>query len=239
MSVRRGLLNWYREIGVDTPILIKKSRSRKNDRQIEVAAIAESASESRIIADNCQSLLELEQRIRAFEGCELKQGAKNTVFADGNPKAKLLLIGEAPGASEDEQGIPFCGQSGKLLDNILLAIGIKRLDVYITNTVFWRPPGNRRPTSIEIDTCRPFVEKHIALIRPELIILVGSTAVEALLNLKGAMHSLRGRTFSYSNRYLEQAINAVSIFHPSYLLRQPLKKKDMWMDIAKIKRQFL
>jgi uracil-DNA glycosylase family 4 len=239
MSVRRELLNWYKEMGVDAPILTKQGKSRKNNNQAEVAVIEESISETRVIADSCKSLAELEQMIRAFEGCELKQGAKNTVFADGNPNSKLLLIGEAPGANEDEQGIPFCGQSGKLLDNILLGIGIKRADVYITNTVFWRPPGNRRPTSVEIDMCRPFVEKHIALIKPELIILVGNTAVESLLNLKVAMHSLRGKVFSYSNRYLEQPINTVSIFHPSYLLRQLLKKKDMWMDIAKIKQQFL
>ncbi len=124
-------------------------------------------SASRQLADNAKTLAELEAAVRAFDGCAIKKTASKTVFCDGNPKAKVMIIGEAPGAQEDIQGIPFCGPSGKLLDAMLAAIGLDRTSVYISNTVFWRPPGNRQPTPEETATCLPFVEKHIALVRPK------------------------------------------------------------------------
>lgn len=180
------------------------------------------------------TLAELEKMVRAFEGCALKKTAKNTVFADGSLGAKIMFIGEAPGANEDAQGIPFCGQSGKLLDNIIRSIGLARKDVYITNTVFWRPPANRRPTAEEIKICRPFVEKHIALVNPKLIVLVGSTAVESLLTNQINMHQLRHGFYDYTNEYLSSPIKTAVIFHPSYLLRQPYKKKLMWHDMHRL-----
>lgn len=185
----------------------------------------------------CNSLEELKVLLDKYERCELKKSAQNTVFSDGNPKSDIMLIGEAPGATEDEQGIPFCGQSGKLLDNILAAIGLYRnQNVYITNTVFWRPPANRKPTVEEIEMCRPFVQKHIALIQPKLILLVGSTAVESLLSMNTPITKLRGTYFDYTNEFLNgQTIRTTAIFHPSYLLRQPAHKKTMWFDILKIK----
>ena len=142
-----------------------------------------------------------------------------------------MLIGEAPGASEDEQGIPFCGQSGKLLNNILLSLGIKREDVYITNSVFWRPPGNRRPTPLELNKCRPFLEKHIQIINPKIILLVGSTALESVMQTYDSISKVRQKLFYYKNQFLKDKIKLMVIYHPSYLLRQPQKKKEMWHDI--------
>jgi uracil-DNA glycosylase family 4 len=187
--------------------------------------------------DLCNSLEDLRKLVENFDGCELKKSAQNTVFADGNPSSQIMFIGEAPGANEDEQGIPFCGQSGKLLDNIIAAIGLTReKNAYITNTVFWRPPANRKPTNEEIAMCRPFVKKHIALIKPKLIILVGSTAVESLLEIDTPITKLRGTYFDYTNEFLGgKTIRTTAIFHPSYLLRQPAHKKTMWFDILKIK----
>jgi len=238
--MKDNLIKWYEEIGAEDIFSEKPiNRLSSSSKSKEQLKKADNDPLSRKLADNCKTLSELEQAVRNFNGCAIKKGARNTVFADGNPKSPIMLIGEAPGASEDEQGIPFCGQSGKLLNNILLAIGIKRENAYITNTIFWRPPGNRRPTSEEIITCRPFVEKHVELINPKLIVLVGNTAVESLLDLKVAMHSLRGKYFDYNNRYLKAPIKTAVIFHPSYLLRQALKKKEMWIDIVKIKQKFL
>lgn len=191
---------------------------------------------SREMADSVHTLSDLEQAVRKYDACIIKKTAISTVFADGKPGAQIMFIGEAPGASEDKEGIPFCGQSGKLLNNILLSIALKREDVYITNTIFWRPPGNRRPTSDEIEMCRPFVEKHVALINPKVIILVGSTAVESLLGSKVSMHQLRDEFYEYHNSYLKQSIKTAVIFHPSYLLRQPSKKKLMWYDMLRIKQ---
>lgn len=203
--------------------------------QISQQSMQGKSQDSRAIADRVSTLEELYKEIRAFNGCELKLTAKNTVIFDGTPTADIMLIGEAPGASEDQMGIPFCGQSGKLLNNILLALNLKREQVYITNTIFWRPPANRRPTPQELEICRPFVEKHIALVNPKLILLVGSTAVEALLSSNSSMHSLRQGFTYYENRYLQgRKIPTTIIFHPSYLLRQPYKKKLMWQDILKI-----
>lgn len=187
--------------------------------------------------DLCSSLIELRTLVESFDGCDLKKSAINTVFSDGNPEADIMFIGEAPGASEDEQGIPFCGQSGKLLDNMMAAIGLTReKNAYITNTVFWRPPANRKPTAEEIGICRPFVKKHIALIKPKLIIMVGSTAVESLLSINTPITKLRGEYFEYTNEYMDNhTIRTTAIFHPSYLLRQPAHKKTMWFDLLKIK----
>ena len=196
------------------------------------AAIKEAQS----LADKAKTLAELEAAVRSFEGCALKKTANKTVFCDGNPKAEVMLIGEAPGANEDMEGIPFCGQSGKLMDEVFAAAGFNRKDnLYITNTVFWRPPGNRKPTPEELDICRPFVEKHIGLISPKVVILVGGTAVESILKSKGAVSSMRGKFYPYSNNYLSDPIKIMVTFHPSYLLRQPSQKKQAWQDVLFLK----
>lgn len=264
MTNKKILADWYKQIGCtevvsETPIdrfaeaqgIVNAQQSTSTPSpapHIKPGVVSPIAieSDSRQIADRCITLEDLREEVLKFQGCALKKTALKTVFADGNKDADLMLIGEAPGANEDAQGIPFCGQSGKLLDNIMLSIGISRENSYITNTVFWRPPGNRRPTPEELEICRPFVEKHIAFIKPKLIILVGSTAVEALLtNAENKtlssfnMSAARSKHYMYKNRYLQQDIYTAVIFHPSYLLRQPTKKKDMWLDIQQINKKYL
>lgn len=191
---------------------------------------------ARELANNCQTIAELEEAVRKFDGCAIKKTATRTVFADGNPQAQIMIIGEAPGAQEDIQGIPFCGASGKLLDKMLLAIGLDRNSVYISNTIFWRPPGNRQPTPEEIATCRPFVEKHIALVAPKLLILSGGTATNALLKKDQSISRLRGKLYDYTNNYLNSPVKTALMYHPSYLLRQPLAKKQAWQDLLMVEK---
>ena len=202
-----------------------------NEKQMDIIAKARS------IADKASNLAELKQSLLEFEDCKLKQFATNTVFADGVENSKIMFIGEAPGASEDLRGIPFCGESGELLDKMLASIGIYRnKNAYITNTVFWRPPANRAPTPEEINICRPFVEKHIALISPRLIVLVGNTAATSLLGQHEGITKIRKKHYSYTNKYLSAPIPTTAIFHPAYLLRQPLQKKSSWFDLIKIQQ---
>ena len=197
------------------------------------------AREARKIADGCTNFEELRAVVTNYKNLSICKTAQNTVFADGNPEADIMVIGEAPGANEDEEGIPFCGVSGKLLDKMLESIGLSRdKNIYITNSVFWRPPGNRRPTPEESNVCLPFVEKHIGLFKPKLIILVGSTAAIALLHTIDPITKLRQSFHSYQNRYLTKEVPVAIIFHPSYLLRQPKQKKTTWFDLLKIKATF-
>lgn len=192
---------------------------------------------ARKLADEADNLDTLKTMVENFDGCQLKKFATNTVFSDGVRNAKVLIMGEAPGANEDEQGRPFCGESGKLLDKMLESIGLSRTtNAYITNSVFWRPPANRRPTQEEIDICRPFVEKHIALINPDLIILVGAVAATSLLGKHEGISNLRQNTYFYNNEYLSQPIALRALFHPAYLLRQPSQKKSTWYDLIRIKQ---
>lgn len=190
---------------------------------------------ARELANEAKTLAELEEAVRGFDGCLLKRTATKTVFADGNPNAEVMLIGEAPGAQEDVQGIPFCGASGQLLDKMLASIGITRKEnTYISNTIFWRPAGNRQPTPEETAICLPFVEKHIALIAPKLLILSGGTAVRTMLGNETAISRLRGKFYEYQNEYLPAPIKTALIYHPSYLLRQPQYKKQAWQDLLMI-----
>lgn len=191
--------------------------------------------EARKLAGKCNTVDELKNAVKSFEGCEIKKTATNTVFSDGNQDAKIMLVGEAPGANEDLKGIPFCGASGMLLDKMLNAINLDRTKVYISNTVFWRPPGNRKPTNLELDMCRPFVEKHIALVSPQILVLVGGIACYSLLDHTKTISSLRGKFHTYTNQYLPNPITTVAIFHPAYLLRQPMQKRLAWEDLKKIK----
>lgn len=198
--------------------------------------LAEAVADARKAADKANTLKELEEAVRAFDGCALKKTANKTVFCDGNPEGRLMLIGEAPGANEDEQGIPFCGVSGTLLDNMLKSIGRDRTSAYITNTIFWRPPGNRKPTPEEMESCRPFLEKHIALVDPKLLILVGGSAVADILNTTESVSKLRLKMHSYTNQYLKKEIPTLVTFHPSYLLRQPSAKAQAWRDWLLVKK---
>lgn len=200
------------------------------------SSMAEAIAEARALADAATDLTALEAAVRGFNGCALKKTATNTVFAEGVPTSGVMFIGEAPGADEDRNGVPFCGVSGKLLDKMLSFIGLIRAEnFYITNTLFWRPPGNRQPTTEELEICRPFVEKHIALVNPKMLVLVGGTATKAMLNDTRGITRLRGQKFSYRNGYLSADIPVHVIYHPSYLLRQPIAKKQAWADLLALK----
>jgi DNA polymerase len=177
------------------------------------------------------TLESLHAAIRAFEGCTLKAHAQNTVIGDGHPTSGIVLIGEAPGAQEDAQGKPFVGRSGQLLDKLLAEIGLDRTKVYITNTVFWRPPDNRTPTALEVAACRPFLDRHLSLLNPKLLLLVGGTAAKTVLNTTAPLSTLRHRWHPMSNPYLPNPIPALAVFHPAYLLRNPSASRDMREDL--------
>ncbi len=181
------------------------------------------------------SLEDLRAFVDTFAGCDLKATAQTTVFSDGDPQSRVMLVGEAPGAEEDRQGKPFVGRSGQLLDQMLAAIGLDRNHVYIANIVPWRPPGNRVPTPAEIAACLPLIEKHIALVSPAVLVLLGNTAVRALLRSKEGITRMRGKPHVYQNPYVSGPIKTIVTFHPAYLLRSPLQKRGAWHDFLKLK----
>ncbi len=192
-------------------------------------------ADARQAAAAATTLEALRDAIAAIEGCALKQTAKNTVFADGNPHAPIMVVGEAPGADEDRLGKPFVGVSGQLLDRLLAAIGLDRTTFYITNILPWRPPGNRSPTAAEIATCMPFVERHIALVKPKVLVFAGGVSAKALLNTSEGIMRLRGRWFEYRPDKTRPAIAAMPTFHPAYLLRSPEQKREAWRDMLAIR----
>jgi len=188
-------------------------------------------------AQAANSVEELRRILLAFDGCALKRTATNLVFTDGNPQAPMLFVGEAPGAEEDRQGLPFVGPSGRLLDKMLESIGLDRSRVLISNTVFWRPPGNRTPTSQETAVCMPFLERLIELVDPRILVALGGPAAKAVLAQTTGVGRLRGKWFSYSTARLVRPIAATAMFHPAYLLRSPGQKRDTWRDLLEIKRR--
>ncbi|MFD0387839.1 uracil-DNA glycosylase [Tistrella bauzanensis] len=188
------------------------------------------ATSARAHAAAARTLAELEAALHEFEGCALKATASHTVFADGNPEADLMLVGEAPGAEEDRRGLPFVGASGQLLDRMLAAIGRDRGQVYITNVLPWRPPGNRTPSPAEIAACLPFALRHIALVRPRLVVAVGGVSAKALLDRPEGITRLRGRSTELMIDGLDQPVPVFATFHPAYLLRQPAQKRLAWTD---------
>jgi DNA polymerase len=198
---------------------------------------AASVASARALAESATTVAELEEAVRRFDGCALKATATNTVFADGNPQARIMFVGEAPGADEDRQGKPFVGVSGQLLDRMLKWINLDRSSVYITNILFWRPPGNRPPTTAEIASCVPFVERHIALVRPQVLVLVGGTSAKTLLNTSEGIIKLRGKWRELVIPGLKQPIPTLPTFHPAYLLRSPAQKRDSWRDLLALKSQ--
>ncbi len=194
----------------------------------------EAALDARRLAASCRSLAELEETLREYEGCALKRTATRLCFADGSADAALMLVGEAPGAEEDRLGRPFVGPSGQLLDRTLAWIGLDRSRVYITNLIFWRPPGNRPPTAAEIAVCLPFLERQIALVRPRLLLFLGGLAARTLLGVQEGVSRLRGREFLYHGEGLSEPITARITFHPAYLLRQPAQKRYFWRDLLSV-----
>jgi DNA polymerase len=202
-------------------------------------ALAESAAEpaqsARLLAAQADSIDALAALVAGFDACPLKRTATNTVFVDGNPAAPVLIIGEAPGADEDRIGRPFVGRAGQLLDRMLAAIGLDRTDVQITNVIYWRPPGNRKPTASEIASCLPFVFRHIVLSRPKVLVLAGGTAASALLPLTDGITRLRGRWFDLAVPGLADPVPTLPMFHPAFLLRAPERKREAWRDLLALK----
>lgn len=200
-------------------------------------ALTAAVASARALAAAATSVRELEAAVAGFDGCALKATATRLVFADGNPSARIMLIGEAPGADEDRQGKPFVGVSGQLFDRMLSWIGLDRTTAYITNVLFWRPPGNRPPTTAEIAACLPFVERHIELVAPQVLVFVGGASAKALLNTQEGIMKLRGRWFEFQRPGLARPIPAMATFHPAYLLRTPSQKRAAWRDLLAIKRR--
>ncbi len=188
---------------------------------------------AREAARSASSLEELRAILDRFDGCGLKGSASRLVFADGTPGSKLMLVGEAPGAEEDKQGLPFVGRSGQLLDRMLTAIGLDRTKVYIANIVPWRPPGNRTPTPVETQICLPFVQRQIELSNPDVLVTIGQPSTGALLGVQGIMKN-RGRWFPFQTGTRE--IRAMPMLHPAYLLRSPIGKRLAWRDMLAIKK---
>lgn len=194
----------------------------------------EIAADARLRASRAGSLAELEAMAAAFDGCALKGSAKQLVFADGQPGARVMILGEAPGAEEDRTGKPFVGRSGQLLDRMLGTIGLDRSSVYIANTVPWRPPGNRTPTPQEVAICLPFTLRQIELAAPEFLLTVGAPATQTLLGTGDGIFKTRGRWFDHVVGTVR--LRVLPMLHPAYLLRQPLHKRLAWRDLRLLRR---
>ncbi len=241
-------LGWQVEAGADEPIVdapvnryelaveAPKLAASRPVSQAVVAplAVADPVDLARAAANAARSLEDLRAAMVGFDHCDLKKGARNTVFADGNPAARVLILGEAPGADEDREGRPFVGRAGQLLDKMFAAIGLSRTSpdaataLYITNVLPWRPPGNRDPEPAEIAMLLPFVERHIALVDPQVIVVVGNTPLFALTGTKGILRARGNWTTALGKPMLPMT-------HPAYLLRNPAAKREAWADLLSLK----
>ena len=192
------------------------------------------ARSAREVAAAATTLDELKAALDAFEGCGLRTTATRLAFADGEPRGRVMAVGEAPGAEEDRQGRPFSGRSGQLLDRMLAAVGLDRSQVYIANVVPWRPPGNRTPTPQEVAICRPFIARQIELADPDVLVCLGGPAAQSLLGSKEGIMRLRGRWAEYDTG--RRVVKALPMLHPAYLLRQPAHKKLAWADLRALRK---
>jgi len=199
--------------------------------KIEVAPEA-AIGAARDAARTAPTLDALRGLMEAFEGCALKSTATRLVFGDGNPQARIMFVGEAPGRDEDIEGLPFVGRSGKLLDLMMAAIGLDRSKVYIANVIPWRPPGNRTPTPQETQICLPFIQRHIELVNPDILVTLGNPSTQTLLQTKDGIMKSRGRWVDYDTG--TRKIRAIASFHPAYLLRSPGYKRMAWVDMRSI-----
>jgi DNA polymerase len=256
-----SVLDWYRAAGVDIAVgeePVNRFAQRPPVRTAEVPApISESRpsvqpgtqpspapqqpayvtdpGEARTLAATAQNLAELEAIVGAYDGCGLKLRATQLCFADGNPQARIMLIGEAPGAEEDRQGKPFVGKSGQLLDRMLGAIGLDRTKVYIANTVPWRPPGNRTPTPEELAICLPFLHRQVELVAPQVILTLGGPAMQTVFNTSIGILKMRGRWSALEVG--NHSVEAMPTLHPAYLLRNPAAKEQAWRDMLSLKQK--
>ncbi len=208
------------------------SRLAPDAAALSAEAAVRSAREQAAAA---RTLEELRQVMESFAGCGLKSSATHLVFADGNPACRLMAVGEAPGAEEDRQGLPFVGRSGQLFDRMLNSIGLDRGMVYVANVVPWRPPGNRTPTPQEVATCLPFIVRQIELADPEVLILLGGASTQALLPVKEGISRLRGKWLDYALG--PKTIPCMPMLHPAYLLRTPAHKKQAWRDLREVRKR--
>lgn len=188
----------------------------------------------RLDVGSIKELCDLKEAIQKVD-CELKVSATNMVFADGNVESDIVFVGEAPGAEEDKHGLPFVGQSGQLLNKAIEAIGLSRKDVYITNIIPWRPLGNRTPTNNEIELFRPYLIQHIKIVKPRLIVCLGSSAARAVLGQNSGISKLRGLVIQ-GDEIFQERIDVIVTFHPAYLLRSPSNKKGFWEDFVRIRQ---
>ena len=189
--------------------------------------------------ENISNVDELEFFIKQSNICDLKNNAKHAVIGDGNTQADIMLIGEAPGAEEDKIGKPFVGAAGQLLNKMLSAINLDRNKVYITNIIPWRPPNNRTPSNEEILQCLPFLQKHIELIKPKLIVLLGAVAAKSVLSTPLSISKLRGRWHTYKSLYFNEYIQCIATYHPAFLLRSPNYKKQSWEDLQMLQQKIV
>ncbi len=256
MNPARELLEFYAEAGVDALVAeAPVNRFARADAPAPRAAPQARAPEAkstpaaplnvpaspdaatlaaREIVEKIATLEQLRAALDKFEGCALRATATQLVFADGNPQARVMFVGEAPGRDEDIEGLPFVGRSGKLLDRMLAAIGLDRTQVYIANIIPWRPPGNRTPTPQESAICLPFVRKQIELVNPDVLVCLGGPSATTLLGMKDGITKTRGRWFSFNTGARE--IRAMPTFHPAFLLRSPLQKRLAWRDFIAVKK---
>ncbi len=251
-----ALLTWYSEAGVDLAVeempvnrfsapvaaaVVNSPRQAPARPSLVVAAPTlispdDAVRDARQRAESATTLDELRGLLEAFNGCQLKYTANRLVFADGNPRAKIMLVGEAPGADEDRAGVPFVGRSGQLLDKMLASIGLDRTMVYIANIVPWRPPGNRTPTPQETAMCLPFLRRQIELCSPDILVCLGGPSAQTLLQQRDGILKLRGNWFDYECG--GRSIKALPTLHPAYLLRQPLAKRQAWRDLLMLQQAF-
>jgi uracil-DNA glycosylase family 4 len=243
-----GLLAWYEAMGVDEAIgdepvdrfaappagpaktPRRQAQAPRTHLPTNAPAVPTPAS-----LDAATTLDELEALLGQFEGCALKRTAKNTCFARGSTDARIMLIGEAPGRDEDLQGKPFVGRAGKLLDRMLASIGLDERSVYITNTIYWRPPGNRTPTPQEIEACAPFLSRQIELLAPDVMVLLGGAAAKSVLNVTDGIMRLRGKWKIY--KAATRDIPTLATLHPAFLLRKPEEKRFAWRDILMLQER--
>jgi DNA polymerase len=255
------LLDFYREAGIDAvvgdqpidrfadptakaPVISErgeawlKTLGKKLDAETPSIAPPPSpdgaALSAREAAKSAKTLEDLRAILDQFDGCALKATATRLVFADGNPQARVMFVGEAPGRDEDIEGLPFVGRSGKLLDRMLTAIGLDRRSVYIANIVPWRPPGNRDPSPHETAICLPFIRRQIELCNPDILVSLGKPSMQTLLGTNEPISKARGRWFKFDTGTRE--IRAMPTFHPAFLLRSPLQKRFAWRDFLAIKK---
>jgi uracil-DNA glycosylase len=258
----RELLSFYLEAGVDCALMDEPANRLSDDDAVIARSTAQPAARAappptlrvqtptpvargdaapapdvalqsaRDAARTAPSLEVLRTLLENFDGCALKATATRLVFADGNPRARVMFVGEAPGREEDIEGLPFVGRSGKLLDRMIAAIGLDRSTAYITNVIPWRPPGNRTPTPLETQICLPFTQRHIELVNPDILVTLGNPSTQTLLKTSDGIMRTRGRWVDYDTG--SRKIRALATFHPAYLLRSPSYKRLAWQDLRSI-----